>query len=552
MIKRNERIGKMVAVVVLVIAALFMLNRAKYGYIYNDEPFILTLSHRLIKGDAFLYDEWQPTQLTGFLNYPWMILFTATHNNTDGMILFFRYVYVILNFVSLLFVYLRLSNYSKKPLITGAACLYLLLFSSMDILTVSYNFYSLTGLLLFITLCITGKSNIEYLFAGIFFSVATLASPYLAIVFVLYYLIFSLNHFVLKKDISKNVIDITKMVLFGVILSVAVFICFLYGTGGNISKMLNTVSYIFTDVEYPSQSIFQLIYGYLYTWVNKFRTFGFMFAVFVMLSLIDKKHKTLWLEAHIIAFVILTPRMIHIFLYQFNYLIMQIGLLGFHALIIDEQRNNSYSLIAIAGVIFSFILYATSDLKQYAIANGMVLAGFASFFLIDDYLQKHENNTKLIKTLCILLVFAQIGTEVYERMTKYYLDRDINDNLYMIKESAAKGLYVDQEQYDIYMNIYKDINDNIPYQAKLLVLSQEPWIYLLNDSEYCTYSAWMTNNKEFRIKRLKEYYDLHPDKYPNYIYVLCEDFESEELQNEFPNFSLISTDIDYILKNKDI
>lgn len=552
MIKRNERIGKMVAVGVLIIAALFMLNRAKYGYIYNDEPFILTLSHRLIKGDAFLYDEWQPTQLTGFLNYPWMILFTATHNNTDGMILFFRYVYVILNFVSLLFVYLRLSNYSKKPLITGAACLYLLLFSSMDILTVSYNFYSLTGLLLFITLCITGKSNIEYLFAGIFFSVATLASPYLAIVFVLYYLIFSLNHFVLKKDISKNVIDITKMVLIGVILSIAVFICFLYGTGGNISKMLNTVSYIFTDVEYPSQSIFQLIYGYLYTWVNKFRTFGFMFVVFVMLSLIDKKHKTLWLEVHIIAFVILTPRMIHIFLYQFNYLIMQIGLLGFHALIIDEQRNNSYSLIAIAGVIFSFILYATSDLKQYAIANGMVLAGFASFFLIDDYLQKHENNTKLIKTLCILLVFAQIGTEVYERMTKYYLDRDINDNLYMIKESAAKGLYVDQEQYDIYMNIYKDINDNIPHQAKLLVLSQEPWIYLLNDSEYCTYSAWMTNNKEFRIKRLKEYYDLHPDKYPNYIYVLCEDFESEELQNEFPNFSLISTDIGYILKNKDI
>ena len=552
MIKRNERIEKIVAVGVLVIAALFMLNRAKYGYIYNDEPFILTLSHRLIRGDVFLYDEWQPTQLTGFLNYPWMILFTTTHNNTDGMILFFRYVYVVLNFASLLFVYLRLSNYSKKPLITGAACLYLLLFSSMDILTVSYNFYSLTGLLLFVTLCITGKSNIEYLVAGIFFSVATLASPYLAIVFVLYYLFFSLNHFVLKKDISKNLIDITKMVLFGVILSVAVFICFLYGAGGNISKMLNTVSYIFTDVEYPSQSIFQLIYGYLYTWVNKFRTFGFMFVVFVMLSLINKKHKTLWLEAHIIAFVILTPRMIHIFLYQFNYLIMQIGLLGIHALIIDEQRNNSYSLIAIAGVIFSFILYATSDLKQYAIANGMVLAGFASFFLIDDYLQKHENNTKLIKTLCILLVFAQIGTEVYERMTKYYLDRDINDNLYMIKESVAKGLYVDQEQYDTYMSICNDINANIPHHAKLLVLSQEPWIYLMNDSEYCTYSAWMTNNKEFRIKRLKEYYDLHPDKYPKYIYVLCEDFESEELQNEFPNFSLISTDIGYILKNKDI
>ena len=150
------------------------------------------------------------------------------------------------------------------------------------------------------------------------------------------------------------------------------------------------------------------------------------------------------------------------------------------------------------------------------------------------------------------MVFAQIGTEVYERMTKYYLDRDINDNLYMIKESVAKGLYVDQEQYDTYMSICNDINVNIPHHAKLLVLSQEPWIYLMNDSEYCTYSAWMTNSKDFRIKRLKEYYTLHPDKYPKYIYVLCEDFESEELQNEFPNFSLISTDIGYILKNKDI
>ena len=229
---------------------------------------------------------------------------------------------------------------------------------------------------------------------------------------------------------------------------------------------------------------------------------------------------------------------------------MQIGLLGFHALIIDEQRNNSYSLIAIAGVIFSFILYSTSDLKQYAIANGMILAGFASFFLIDDYLQKYENNTILIKTLCILLVFAQIGTEIYERMTKYYLDNNINDNLYLIEESVAKGLYVDQEQYDTYMSVFNDINVNIPHAAKLLVLSQKPWIYLANDSDYCTYSAWMTSSKEFRINRLKEYYTLHQDKYPNYIYVLDEDFKLEELQYAFPNFLLISANNGYILKNK--
>lgn len=33
---------------------IFMLSRAKYGYIYNDEPFILTLGHRFMKGDLIL------------------------------------------------------------------------------------------------------------------------------------------------------------------------------------------------------------------------------------------------------------------------------------------------------------------------------------------------------------------------------------------------------------------------------------------------------------------------------------------------------------------
>ena len=94
MFKDKKKIEKFIAYILFVLAAIFLWNRCQYGYIYNDEPFILTLSHRLIKGDAFLYDEWQPTQLTGFLNYPWMYLFVSTHSNTDGIILYFRHLYV--------------------------------------------------------------------------------------------------------------------------------------------------------------------------------------------------------------------------------------------------------------------------------------------------------------------------------------------------------------------------------------------------------------------------------------------------------------------------
>ncbi len=188
MVLDKKKMEKIFVLMIFILTAVFLFNRAKYGYIYNDEPFILTLSHRLVKGDVFMYDEWQPTQLTGFLNYPWMLLFTTTHSNTDGMILYFRHLYVILNTLALIFVYYRLSNYSKKNWITCGACLYLMLFSAMDIMTLSYNFYSLMGLTIFLTLIITGTSKRNAYIAGIFYSIATLASPYLAILFVLYYL----------------------------------------------------------------------------------------------------------------------------------------------------------------------------------------------------------------------------------------------------------------------------------------------------------------------------------------------------------------------------
>lgn len=550
MVLDKKKIEKIIVLIIFILAALFLFDRSKYGYIYNDEPFILTLSHRLVKGDVFMYDEWQPTQLTGFLNYPWMLLFTLTHSNTDGMILFFRHLYVILNTLAIFFMYYRLSKYNQKKWITCGACLYLMLFSAMDIMTLSYNFYSLIGLTLFLTLMITGSGKRNAFVAGIFFSIATLASPYLAILFVIYYLMYAIYRYILKKERTERVDTTTTYVLFGVLACVLVFIIFLYATGGSISKMLSTLKYIFTDAEYPSKSLFQLIYGYIYTWIKKFRTFGFIFIVFLIISIIDKKHRLRWFELHLLVFVLLMPRMIHVFKYQFNYLTVQVALLGLHALIVDDKRNKCYSLAYISGWVFSFVIFATSDLKQYALALGLTLSGFVSFFLIEDYLSKNEK-VNITKILCVLLVCTQIGTEVYTRNHRYYLDQNTSDNTYMITESVAKGIYAKKKSYDSYNEILDEIQTNVPSHSKLLVLSQEPWIYLANDSEYCTYSAWMTNNKKFKLRRLKEYYKIHEDKKPEYIYASKEDFKLKELQKEFPNFILISSHKGYILKEKD-
>lgn len=205
---------------------LFLIDRSKYGYIYNDEPFILTLSHRFTKGDLLLWDEWHPTQLVGFINYFITKIYFMFHSSTDGMILNFRYIYISLWMTIILVIYYRISKYTDKYLLTCFACCYLFLFSSMDILTLSYNFYSIAGVLLCFTFVLTGEKDYEYFLAGIFYAIATLASPYLAIIFILCYLILIIDKLWLKK--FKSIYYISLHLFLGVLLSVILFLGFIF------------------------------------------------------------------------------------------------------------------------------------------------------------------------------------------------------------------------------------------------------------------------------------------------------------------------------------
>ena len=55
------------AIAVFAMLALFLFWRARYGYCYEDEPFLLTLAQRLYKGDVLIVDEWHGCQNFGLL-----------------------------------------------------------------------------------------------------------------------------------------------------------------------------------------------------------------------------------------------------------------------------------------------------------------------------------------------------------------------------------------------------------------------------------------------------------------------------------------------------
>ena len=547
-LKENSK--KIISYIAILLFSCFLFSRARYGYIYNDEPFILTLAHRLLKGDALLCDEWHPTQLTGYLNYFITKVYFMFHSSTEGMILNFRYIYVVLWTLTILVIYRRISKYTKKPIITCFACLYLLLFSSMDIMTLSYNFYSLAGVMLCYTFVVTGNKKWEYFLSGIFYSIATLASPYLSIVFILYYIGYGIYKWILKKEINNKWKEVTLYLLYGVLVSVVLFVIFFFRHGGSIDKAIQTLHYVFTDNQYPNKSFAWTILGFLGTAYFKFYLFAFILIGTYLIGKIFKRKDIRWFEVHCALFVLLMPwmRNNYRYYYYFNKQIVQMCFLGFHALIINKNRNKTFTVLYFVGFLFGFVLYATSDLQAIATSIGLCVSGFASFFLIYDCLNQYEINN-IIKWLCCFgVMIAQINCQVKLRNSKYYWDFDISHNTYEINNSIAKGIYVTESEYNEYESIYDNLKKYIPEHSKLCCLSKKPLIFLMNDSEYNTYSAWISGSKDYKIRRMKAYYKSHLDKMPDYVYVTKDDFDEDYLNEVFIGYEVNECDDAYILK----
>ena len=110
--------------------------------------------------------------------------------------------------------------------------------------------------------------------------------------------------------------------------------------------------------------------------------------------------------------------------------------------------------------------------------------------------------------------------QIYSKTHHCFWDGDPDKLKTEITEGPAAGLVTDPIKAQQYNEIYADMT--MYYEVpddNLLVLSERTWTYLAADMPYGTYSAWLSGEKPNSINRLKEFYEINPDKKPVYIYV---------------------------------
>ena len=57
-------------------------------------------------------------------------------------------------------------------------------------------------------------------------------------------------------------------------------------------------------------------------------------------------------------------------------------------------------------------------------------------------------------------------------------------------------------------------------KGNILFLAEKSWLYLdADDLDYGTFSAFISGEKPSSLERLQTYFEMNPDKTPDYVYV---------------------------------
>lgn len=526
--------------VLFMITLSFLVFKSKYGYIYNDEPYLLSLGYRFALGDAMLVEEWSIMQLVGFLIYPFMKVFTILKNDTNRIIMFGRYCFILLWSMSVIYSYICLRKYKFWAAISLMS---FYLFAPLDMMTLSYNSFGLIGLLCFTSTIIGAKNEKYYILAGLFLAIAVVCKPFIVVIYILF-LIFAILNIKLKKVYLPNNINFTKAFTYltiGCLILLLIFVVFILSKA-SIPTVIDSIEYIIaSDTEYTAINIYRLVIKYFREFNSKFKFILFFFPILTIIILIDKeryKRRMIYILLSVILLYFSFKSILdNIEVYpNLNLTVIPLVVVGVTSFMLTKDKDFDILIYFIVfGIIYSFIFNLSSNLGLPAIGIPYSLVTVGSILLIGNLIDElgFKNISTYILLFSVLMQFYYQGLLRYDR---YYLDGTINELTHEIEVGPAKGVITNETDCGMYswqyeqlqMILYDATSEDVFYYPY-----SNPWYYLATNMQIGTYSTWGIWGNTIKTHELnKKYFKLIPHKYPTYVLL---NKKSETQLTEFIN-----------------
>ena len=527
--------------ITMALGLAFLLWRAKYGFCYNDEPFIVTLAQRLYNGDALIVDEWHGTQLFSAVLLPFYAAFRLFSSTNEGILLVFRYTYCVLWWITCSALCLRLSKrYKSAPLVF----IYLILFSPLDYMTLSYTSIGLMCALVisYILYHISLDEKRPKVVVKIAFSVCwvvlVLSSPFMAIVYIGLLLMAIIGAYIEKKKESgfffHNLLHMYKLsIIIAGITAIAYVVLFIISRA-DISTVIENIPYVLSDPEHESISFFGSLIKTIEEFYLKYPAYIIVSMVIIACGFIFKSKLNI---IRILLFTVSGAMFVYgQYLYlqsdmlDFNFQMAYVVILGAVAFSLLNRKN--YALF------FSFYGFSIA----YTLLNGVVsntgimatsmtltVAGVAGIIFIVEFMKELVEQYKslpILRIVSIVIVCAMLlvqgSSELYVRLHRQYWDASLPELTYKIRSGAAKGLMTTSQQ----VFNYEMLNQNLTYLLRLadtedktfMSCTSAPYVYLNADMDFATFSAWTFGYGANLNDRVLQYQYEDTDHVPDIVF----------------------------------
>ena len=538
--------------VAMLAAAVFLFWKCRYGFGNIDESFYITIPYRLFRGDALFLEEWHLSQMAGLLTLPPVALYVSLTGGTDGIILFMRYLCSTVQCAIALFIYLRL----RKITWAGAAvaALSFVLYIPFGIMALSYNSMGIMALVVCTVILYTAKSRkpLQYIIAGLFYAVAVLCCPYLAVVFVLYLVAVGavalgkyLSRTPAREDFDCWSIKGAFFVSVGAAIAAVAFLAFVLSRA-SVGDILKAFPQILNDPEHPAIA-FVDSFNAFFRRIDKANALtpqlydGFLLLGIVCIA--DRNSHKRKLAYFPIA-TALTIVLMHSHYELNNYintLMWSVNVLAIFAFILtqDKRIKGMFYTMWIPGILYAFCLNITSNQGFYAISSASAAATVGSILMVTLFaaeMVKDSNVPIPLMRYCAaglvgLLMVFQLGTQCVLRYNSVFWEKGMENQTVRIEDGIDAGLIVSEAWDRSYHNTLKNLQVLEKYDPeKVLFLSKSTWYYLATDYESSTYSAWIAGVTEHSINRLEAYYALNPHKMPDAVFA---DIQYKEIAQLF-------------------
>lgn len=498
----------------IVLMGILLSFRVRYGVDLTDEAYYLAEAGRFFQGDRPFREEWFPAQLIGVLLLPAYALYVSLRGNAEGILLFMRLLYVLLDTALALLIFRTLIRKEGLDRLPAFFCsLFFLFYARANIQTLSYYNIGLGTFLVYL-LWRREKRLVFQVGSGISFAVSVLCMPYVAVYFAVLEALHAVQCIRKKRDWREE-----TGFLAGIALSAAVFLGYC-ALSGNFGDILRNLPEVLQDPEHQSgigESLFSFVvfmardfYRYLF-WSMALEALGI--SCYIWKGRNSRKLGTLLKGA---AYMLFLAQAVYVRTFFEGGIIIVLFLLAAElAALNGKWETELLKNYALPGLSYGILWMCGSNVEQRAFNMGCLIACIWAVQVIwRDACGEEKRWRKLAEKTPIALTAAVLAAVCF---LDIYRDGSMETLTVKLEAGAAKGLYTTPTRAAEYTAVLEDLEKYAGEGSVLAVGGTNPWLYLEAAAQCGTYAAWSV---DFADERHETYYERYPEKIPDVLFLL--------------------------------